>query len=158
MGKRLGLFLAAAVMFVVTLRAQTVTVPGAPSVSLTWTAPASCTTAAPCQFAIYRLPGTVTITAGTTGATLAGTTGNQAVAFVDSTVPPGTFSYAVETVQAGVNSVPSNTVSLIVPIAPAAPVLNQAVARNQTKVTNGTEMALSQAQNTVTLSAAVKAP
>jgi hypothetical protein len=133
--------------------AQTVTVPGSPAVSLTWTAPAVCTTATPCQFAIYRIPGTVTIAAGTTGATLAGTTGNNAVSFVDSTVTPGTFSYAVETIQAGANSVPSNTITLVVPTAPPAPVLNQGVARNQVKVTSPTQMAVSNTINTVQISA-----
>ena len=109
-------------------QAQTVTVPaGSPteSVYLTWTAPSGCTAAAPCTYAIYRVPGTATITGGTTGATLVTTTAAQALTATDSTVVAGqTYSYAVETVQGGMNSVPSNTVTLAIPLVPSPPVLS----------------------------------
>ncbi len=104
--------------------AQTVTVPQASTyaVALAWTGPASCTTAFPCTYAVYRVPGTVTITAGTTGATLVGTTASQIVTFTDNTVTPGNvYSYAIETVQGGANSVPSATVTVTIPLAVPAP-------------------------------------
>jgi hypothetical protein len=109
-------------------QAQTVTVPaGSPteSVYLTWTAAAGCTAATPCTYAVYRVPGTATITGGTTGATLVTTTAAQALTATDSTVVAGqTYSYAVETVQGGMNSVPSNTVTLAIPLVPSPPVLS----------------------------------
>jgi hypothetical protein len=112
--------------------AQTVTVPaGSPtkSVYLSWTAPDGCVLATPCTFAVYRVPGTATISGGTTGATLVTTTASQAVAATDSTVVSGqTYSYAVETVQGGMNSVPSNTVTLSIPPTPGAPGLSGSIA------------------------------
>ncbi len=104
--------------------AQTVTVPSPStySVVLSWTAPAGCTTAAPCTYAVYRLPGTVTISAGTTGATLVTTTASQVVSATDATVAQGlTYSYAVETIQGGATSAPSNTVNVTIPNVPSAP-------------------------------------
>ena len=103
---------------------QTVTVPSPStySVVLSWTAPAGCTATAPCTYAVYRLPGTTTITAGTTGATLVATTASQTVSATDTTVAAGlTYSYAVETVQAGANSAPSNTANVTIPNVPSAP-------------------------------------
>ena len=104
--------------------AQTVTVPPASSyqVALSWQAPSTCTATNTCMYAVYRMPGTVTITAGTTGATLLGTTAAQVVTYTDTTVATGnTYSYAVETVQGGANSAPSNTFTIAIPLAPAAP-------------------------------------
>ncbi len=119
------IFAALAILTLATLvHAQTVTVPPASTyqVNLTWTAATGCTVAAPCTYTVYRLPGTVTITAGTTGATLVGTTAAQTVAYTDSTVVSGqTYSYAVETVQGGANSAPSNTFTVAIPLAPSAP-------------------------------------
>lgn len=104
--------------------AQTVTVPGATQyqVNLTWTAPTGCTSTTPCTYNVYRVPGTVTIGAGTAGATLVGTTASQTVAYSDTTVATGTtYSYAVETIQGGANSVPSNTFTVAIPLVPGAP-------------------------------------
>lgn len=104
--------------------AQTVTVPNATSykVVLAWTAPTGCTTAAPCTYAVYRVPGTVTLSGGLTGATLVTTTAAQAVTASDTTVVPGqTYSYALETLQGGANSAPSATVTVTIPFVPAAP-------------------------------------
>jgi len=103
---------------------QSVTVPPASSyqVALSWTAPASCTAATPCTYNVYRVAGTVTIGAGTTGATLVGTTAAQVVTYTDATVAAGnTYSYAVETVQGGANSAPSNTFTISIPLTPSAP-------------------------------------
>jgi hypothetical protein len=118
-------FLAAlAFVFAASISAQTVTVPNGTTyqVNLTWTGPSGCTATAPCTYAVYRVPGTVTITAGTTGATLVTTTAAQTTAASDTTVASGnTYSYAVETIQGGANSVPSNTFTISIPLAPAAP-------------------------------------
>ena len=116
------------------VQAQTVTVPvGSPSASvyLTWNVPTSCVSATPCNFAVYRVPGTVTIASGTAGATLITTTASQAVAATDSTVVSGqTYSYVVETVQGGMNSVPSNTVTLPIPLVPNAPTVSISIKNN----------------------------
>ena len=120
-----SIFAALVILAIATVaHAQTVTVPQASTyaVAVAWTGPASCTTTAPCTYAVYRVPGTTTITAGTTGATLVGTTASQIVAFTDNTVTAGqTYSYAVETVYEGANSGPSNTVTVTIPLVPSAP-------------------------------------
>jgi hypothetical protein len=123
-------FCAALFVIITTMSAQTtVTVPGPPAtqVVLTWTNPAVCTSSTPCTFIPYRVNGTATISVGTTGATALSTTTNNASTANDTSVTPGsTYSYAVETVQGGINSVPSNTITLTIPSAPPPPVLNGA--------------------------------
>jgi len=110
--------------------AQTVTVPGPTTynVALSWTAPvdstgaALCTVASPCTYNVYRVPGTTTITVGTTGATLVNAAPVSAVTATDANVANGqTYSYAVETVQGGQTSVPSNTANVTIPKGTSAP-------------------------------------
>lgn len=114
------------------VHAQTVTVPVGTTyaVALNWTPPSSCSG---CAYNVYRVPGTVTITGGTTtGATLvvSGTLGTTCptgvtsgnICYLDASVPNGaTYTYAVETELNGVNSVPSNSFAIAVPLPPAAP-------------------------------------
>jgi hypothetical protein len=84
-------------------------------VNLSWTGPASCTTAAPCTYTVYRAP------AGGTYALL-GTTAAQTTTYSDLTTTPGSaYTYIVETVYEGVNSAPSNPVAVTVPAVPNAP-------------------------------------
>jgi hypothetical protein len=104
--------------------AQTVTVPQPTTyaVVLSWNAPTGCVAATPCTYAVYRVPGTVTITGGLAGATLVTTTTSQVVTVTDQTVASGqTYSYAVETLQGGANSAPSSTVTMTLPLVPSAP-------------------------------------
>ncbi len=108
------------------------------SVTLTWTAPASsstwsgCTTTAPCVYAIYRCVGTAstcpsvpTSSTSWTEITTA-TTRPSATTYVDLNVTAAaTYTYVVETVQASVNSGPSNTTTATIPNTgiPTAPAL-----------------------------------
>jgi hypothetical protein len=86
------------------------------SVVLTWTAPATCTVAAPCTFALWR---TVN---GAAQWTQVLTTAAQATTATDTSVASGTgYQYVVETVISGINSGPSNVVTVAVPLVPAAP-------------------------------------
>ena len=122
----------------------TVTVPGPPTsqVVLTWVVPAECTATPaptiPCTFQPYRIPGTGTIAVGTTGATALSVTAVNATTATDTAVTAGTtYSYAVETVQ-GINSVPSNTITVTIPSVPPAPVLNGATGTASITVKSGT--------------------
>lgn len=104
------------------------------SAVLTWSAPQAvtggwqgCTTANPCVYAVYR--------AITTGSTCPATGSAQwselttastrpsALTYTDTTAAGLNVCYAVETVQASLNSGPSNTVNLTVPGVPGAPQL-----------------------------------
>jgi len=136
------------------LVSQTVTVPPASSstVTISWNQAVGCNAAVPCTYTVYRVPGTVTIAAGTTGATALGPTTAQATSLVDSTVSPGsTYSYAAETADAGGVSGPSSTVTVAIPAAPVAPVVNSATAVASVEVTNGGMVAVAKTSTLVTL-------
>ena len=127
-------------LFAGLLSAQTVTVPPASSsaVVLNWTDPGVCGTP-PCTFQAYRVPGTVTIVAGTTGATALPVTAAGATTLTDASVTVGNvYSYAVETIQGGLNSVPSTTVTVTIPTPPPPPVMGTVIAENKITVKNGT--------------------
>jgi hypothetical protein len=99
----------------------------APAVSLSWTAPATCTTALPCTYAISRATTTTGSCPATTGTlyTLVGTSASQATTLVDTAPPPGTTScYIAQTQQASLVSTPSNSVLIAIPALPTAPALN----------------------------------
>lgn len=127
-------------LFAAGLSAQTVTVPTptASVVSLNWTLSA-CTTAAPCTFAVYRVPGTVTITPGLTGATLLTTTPAQTFAYTDSTVTAGsTYSYALLATQGNQTSL-SNTYTASVPTGLPGAVLSGSTTVTSTTTTVTTQ-------------------
>jgi len=138
--------------------AQNATVPGpsTSSVVLNWALPANCTAANPCTFIGYRVNGSVTITAGTTGATVLPTTAAQAITLTDSTPTAGaTVSYAVETVQGGRNAAPSNTLTFTIPQPPPPVVLTGGTASNTSTITvkNGTLSATATTTSTVRVKA-----
>lgn len=100
------------------------------TVTLTWTAPTTCTTAAPCTFVISR----ATLAAGTTTCPTTLTTNytplNQsaptsALEYVDPSAAGTLDCYIAQTLQAGGVSQPSNTAGPVsVPTNPVAPSLN----------------------------------
>lgn len=100
-----------------------------PTVALTWTAPAACTTAAPCVFAISRTAiaagGCPTpSTTGTQNYALIGTTASNATTFTDANASAGNIGCYIAQTQQGtptLTSVPSNVASVTVPNLPAAP-------------------------------------
>lgn len=105
----------------------------APSVSLTWTAPTTCTAAQPCVYAISRAitTGTCPPTTGT-AYTVAGTSTSQATAYTDTVPPQGaTVCYIAQTQQGTLTSAPSNSVTIVVPALPTAPALNQPTATSE---------------------------
>ena len=108
------------------------------SVTLTWTAPTSsstwsgCTTTAPCVYAVYRCVGTASTCPSVPTSSTSWTeittpaTRPSATTYVDLNVTAAdTYTYVVETVQASVNSGPSNTTTATVPNTgiPTAPAL-----------------------------------
>lgn len=102
-------------------------IPASPtsSVMLTWTPPATCTTAAPCVYAISRATTTGTCPPATGAYALVGTSASQATSYTDSIPPQGaTVCYIAQTQQAGLTSVSSNSVTLVIPALPTAPALN----------------------------------
>jgi len=100
-----------------------------PTVLITWTAPAACTTAAPCVYAISRSPAVSGACSGTAGTfyTLVGTSASQATTYTDTTAAGGSFCWIAQTQQGtpvltSVASGVSNAgVPLAVPSVPAAP-------------------------------------
>ncbi len=155
--KWIGIGFAVAI-FTGMLAAQTVTVPPASSsqVVLNWTDPSVCGSAAPCTFQPYRVPGTVTIAAGTTGATALPVTAAEATSANDASVVAGsTYSYAVETQQGGQNSAPSTTVTVTIPTPPPPPVMGTAVAETTIIVKNGTLTATATTKTTLKVSNSV---
>lgn len=124
--KVLALFaVLAAVLGGSVVHAQTMTLPAATpqQVGLSWTASSSCSATSPCTYVAYRLPGACPASvAGTSGWTALPATAAQVVVSTDATITPGsTYCYVVEAVQGGVNSGPSNAVSVVVPLSPSAP-------------------------------------
>jgi len=105
--------------------AQTVTLPpgsaGATGVKLTWTLPITCTTSNPCTERPYRILGVCpSPLTGTSGWTVLTDSASQATTVTDSTITSGLqYSYVVETQQGGLNSGPSNCISVTVPNVPS---------------------------------------
>ena len=81
----------------------TVALPGPiHSASVSWTAPAQCSSSNPCTFQIYRAAGTATCTVGSPGWTLIATTAQMVGSYVDNTVTGGTtVTYAIFAVLPG---------------------------------------------------------
>lgn len=111
----------------------------APSVSLTWTAPTTCTAAQPCVYAISRAitTGTCPPTTGT-AYTVAGTSTSQATSYVDMAPPQGSVCYIAQTQQGAMTSVPSNSVLVAVPSVPTAPNLNTPTTTAEVQAPNPT--------------------
>jgi hypothetical protein len=82
-------------------QASTVALPGpSHSAMVSWTAPANCTSTAPCTFQVYRTTGTAACTVGSPGWTFVATTAPQVGSYSDSTVSGGaTYTYAIFVVQ-----------------------------------------------------------
>jgi hypothetical protein len=98
----------------------------APSVALSWTAPAACTASAPCVFAISRAAASGSTCPATTGTTyaLVGTSASQATTFTDSAPTQGTTVCYIAQTQQGIpvlTSQPSSTFLIAVPSLPASP-------------------------------------
>lgn len=103
------------------------------TVSLTWSAPAGCTSAAPCTYVISR----ATVVAGTTACPAPNLTTpnytplNQSapatgLSYVDPTASGTTACYIAQTLQGSAISAPSNTTDpAVVPANPNAPSLGQ---------------------------------
>lgn len=94
------------------------------SISYSATAPAGCTVSAPCQIAFSVTPqvsGACPSTSGTTYS-LACTSASGAAACTQANAPSGTNLCAIaQTVQGGLNSVPTVPITVVVPVLPSPP-------------------------------------